>query len=161
MGPLVVVRIAELAVLCREGVLMAIGLGSCVGVGLYDPVARVAGLAHVFLPASVNGRPAGSMPARYADSAVPALAEAMQRQGALLSRLVAKVAGGAQLFLSGEQAGLDVGRRNAEAVLAALSRLGIPVVARDLGGHRGRTMKLYAETGAVEIRAMGLPVQRL
>ena len=157
----VVVPIGQLAVLRDEGVLMAIGLGSCVGVGLHDPVARVSGLAHVFLPASRNGQAAADSPARYADVGVAALVEAMRRKGARPQRLVAKLVGGAQLFLRGDQHGLDVGRRNVEAVLKALAELRVPVAGRETGGRVGRTMKLYVATGRVEITSMGRPVKEL
>ncbi|MEW6046749.1 MAG: chemotaxis protein CheD [Bacillota bacterium] len=153
--PVVVVRIGELHVLRREGVLVAIGLGSCVGVALYDPVRRIAGMAHVFLPASQNGYFPSDAPAKYADTGVPALVSAMRDAGASPRYLVAKIAGGAQLFLRGEQSALDVGRRNAEAVRAALKSLGIEIVAADVGGSRGRTMRLYADSGRVVVTTLG------
>lgn len=159
--PLVTVRIGELHVLRREGVLVAIGLGSCVGVALYDPVRRVAGLAHIFLPASQNGRPAPDSPARYADTGVPALVEAMLQAGASPRQLQAKIAGGAQLFLRGDHSTLEVGRRNVEAVRAALASLGIPLVAEDVGGSRGRTMRLFADSGRVVVTTLGKEAREL
>lgn len=159
--PLVTVRIGELHVLRGEGVLVAVGLGSCVGVALYDPIRRVAGLAHVFLPASLNGRPFPGLPARYADTGVPALVEAMRQAGAHLRQLHAKIAGGAQLFLRGERSGLDVGRRNVEAVRAALAALGVPLVAEDVGGTRGRTMRLFAASGKVVVTMLGREAREL
>lgn len=159
--PLVTVRIGELHVLRREGVLVAIGLGSCVGVALYDPVRRVAGLAHIFLPASHNGRLVPGSPARYADTGVPALVEAMREAGALQRQIQAKIAGGAQLFLRGDHSTLDVGRRNVEAVRAALASLGIPLVAQDVGGSRGRTMRLFADSGRVVVTTLGREAREL
>lgn len=158
---LVAVRIGELRVLRGHGVLAAIGLGSCVGVALYDPVSRVAGLAHIFLPSSHNGRPAPDAPARYADTGVPALVEAMVAAGARTGRLWAKVAGGAQLFLRGDHSTLEVGRRNVEAVHRALAALGIPVVGEDVGGSRGRTMRFFADTGRVLVTTLGSEVREL
>ncbi|WP_324668250.1 chemotaxis protein CheD [Geochorda subterranea] len=158
---LVTVRIGQLHVLKGRGVLAAIGLGSCVGVALYDPVSRVAGLAHIFLPSSQNGRLVADAPARYADTGVPALVEAMAAAGARTARLQAKLAGGAQLFLRGDHATLEVGRRNVEAVRAALRALGIPVVAHDVGGSRGRTMRLFADTGRVVVTTLGREAREL
>ena len=155
------VPIGELAVLREHGVLMAIGLGSCVGLALYDRSVRVAGLAHIFLPASRNGQLNASSPARYADLGVVALMEAVRQQGAHPRRLVAKLVGGAQLFLRGEASPLDIGRRNVESVLKALGQLGVPVVGQETGGHYGRTMKLYVATGRVEVSSMGQPVREL
>jgi len=157
----VTVRIGELRVLKGRGVLAAIGLGSCVGVALYDPVSRVAGLAHIFLPSSQNGRLVAGAPARYADTGVPALVDAMVAAGARRERLQAKLVGGAQLFLRGDHATLEVGRRNVEAVRAALCALGIRVVAQDVGGSRGRTMRLFAETGRVVVTTLGSEAREL
>jgi chemotaxis protein CheD len=133
--------------------LSALGLGSCVGVAAYDPAARVAGMVHVMLPdsaiASAPG-PAG----KYADTAIPALLEAMRRMGAEPARLVIKIAGGAQMFASGS-GNLNIGARNAIAVRAALTHAGLRVRAADTGGSAGRTLELWVDDGRVTVRAVG------
>ncbi|MBE3598850.1 MAG: chemotaxis protein CheD [Limnochordaceae bacterium] len=156
-----IVRIGEIEVARFTGVLMALGLGSCVGVALYDPSTRVAGLAHVFLPSSPNGHLQGEPPARFADTGVDALVRRMEEAGAVRRRLVARIAGGAQLFLRSEGAGLDVGRRNVQAVREALARLAIPIAGEDVGGHRGRSIRLFVETGRVLVSTLGLGAREI
>lgn len=136
-------------------VLVAYGLGSCVGVCLYDPLARVGGLAHVMLPSSgesLNNR----SQTRFADTAVPRLLEEMTRLGASPRRVVAKIVGGAKM-LTGPAfvLGFDIGARNVEAVKAALALSGVPLLASRVGGARGRTVTMHVGTGAVFVRAVG------
>lgn len=122
-------------------VVVCYGLGSCVGVAVYDPVARVGGMAHVVLPNSqaATGADPG---ARYADLAIPRLIDGVLRLGARRERLVCKLAGGAQVLRLGFPSGLDIGARNQEAVLAALEAQRLGPSAADLGGSSGRTMEL-------------------
>lgn len=139
--------------IAREGdALRTLGLGSCVGVALYDPVARVAGLAHVMLPSSAGAKE--SSPAKYADTAIPYLVRLMTDAGAGLGRITAKLAGGAQMFAM-TRPGVEfvrVGPRNVEAVQAALELLSVPVLASDVGGNYGRTVEIDAATGRYLIR---------
>lgn len=157
------VRMAEYRVLQAEGVLLAVGLGSCVGVGLYDRTTRTAGLAHVFLPS--NGRhpqAADSNPGKYADTAVPALLEEMLAMGARKNLITARIAGGSQLFrVPRGVAELNIGERNVEAVKRSLERLRIPLMAEDTGGNNGRTMRLYTDTGRIEISTVGKGLRQL
>ncbi|MEW6583071.1 MAG: chemotaxis protein CheD [Actinomycetota bacterium] len=154
VGQTIKVGLGVLAVSDEKGKgLTALGLGSCIGVAAYDPVARVAGMVHVMLPdsaiATVPG-PAG----KYADTAIPALVEAMRRAGAEPTRLVVKIAGGAQMFASGG-GNLNIGARNAIAVRAALTRAGLRVKAADTGGTFGRTLEMWVDDGRVTVRAVG------
>lgn len=140
------------------GVLIALGLGSCIGVCAYDPQAHVAGMAHVVLPDSAGN---ADVPGKFADTAVPFLMEAMHREGASISRIRVALAGGAQLFRhQGTGARLDVGPRNAEAVQAALERLNIRPIAMDVGGSAGRTVHLYHD-GVVRVKTIGQPERDL
>ncbi len=128
----------ELAVSSTVGdELVAIGLGSCVGLAILDREAGVAGLAHVVLPESLGkSGPAG----KFADLAVPDLIARLADRGAARERLEAVLIGGARMFTVG--ASLDIGARNAEAVREALVKEGVPVVAQELGGTRGRTARV-------------------
>lgn len=154
------VGLGVLAVTDEKGKgLSALGLGSCIGVAAYDPVARIAGMVHVMLPdsaiASAPG-PAG----KYADTAIPALLEAMRRMGAEPARLVVKIAGGAQMFASGS-GNLNIGARNAVSVRAALSQAGLRVKSADTGGNAGRTMELWVDDGRCTVRAVGRDAETL
>ncbi len=160
------VKMAELAV-CRPGdraVLVALGLGSCIGLCLYDPVAKVAGMAHVVLPDSSAARK-DEPPGKYADTAVAALISQMTAAGAIRTRLRAAIAGGAHVFSFGNGSGapgtMDIGARNADAVLRHLQSLRIPVAASDVGGSSGRTVQLFPEDGLVTVRLTGSPESEL
>lgn len=149
------VGIADLNVCAGCGVLKTTGLGSCVGVTLYDPVKRIGGMAHVMLPSSEIARGSVANPAKYADTAIPALFERMLQEGAVARRLVAKLAGGAQMFAyqaTGET--MRIGQRNVEMCKAVLERLDIPICAEDTGGNYGRTIELYCETGVLVVRSV-------
>lgn len=128
----------ELAVSGQAGdELVAIGLGSCIGLALVDRAASVAGLAHVVLPES-QGKTEPK--AKFADLAVPDLIGKLEAAGATRRRLEAVLVGGARMFSVG--ASLDIGARNAEAVRAALSKEGIRIHAEEVGGNRGRTARI-------------------
>lgn len=144
------VRMGEIAIASEDGVLAAIGLGSCIALAVVDVEARIAGLAHVMLPEPASGRQGG--PGRFASTAVPSLVETLVAAGASRERLVAKITGGASMFSGLSPSGvMAVGARNAEAVRLALERLGIPVVAEDLGGNWGRTVHLQAADGRLVV----------
>jgi chemotaxis protein CheD len=132
------VRMGELAVSDTVGdELVAIGLGSCIGLALVDRAANVAGLAHIVLPES-QGKTEPK--AKFADLAVPELIERVVAAGAVRRRLDAVLIGGARMFAVG--ASLDIGARNAEGVRAALDREGIKIQAEEVGGNRGRTARV-------------------
>ncbi len=138
----------------RGAVFLVPGLGSCVGLVIYDSVAGLAGMAHVMLPASAAEH--ADRPAKFADTAVGRLAEVLVGRGARRDRLMAKAAGGAQMFRS-QGDFLTVGARNAEAVLAALEAAAIPVLGTDLGGTWGRTIRFYMGTWVLQVRSPGRP----
>ncbi len=149
------VGMAEIKVSKQSGdVLVALGLGSCIGVCIYDRQAKIAGMAHVVLPAKLHQ--GDDAPGKFANTAIPALLEQMKQQGAALHRLQVAVAGGAQLFsFNGTGPRLDVGQRNKLAVLTALSEYGLLVMAQDLGGSIGRTVYFFVEDGCVRVKTIG------
>ncbi|MCG0238032.1 MAG: chemotaxis protein CheD [Firmicutes bacterium] len=139
----------------RDGeTLVCYGLGSCVGVGLVDPVARVGAMAHVVLPDSSLSRGA-PVEGKFADTAVPALVAQLLRMGAQRARLIAKIAGGARVIHLPGESHLDIGARNVEAVKEALRRAGIPLAAEDTGGSYGRTVLFYTGTGQMVVSTVG------
>ena len=131
------------------------GLGSCVGVVLYDQGREVAGLAHVMLPDSALTKTGPINEAKYADTAVKALYARLVGLGARPAWLKAKLAGGAQMFqFSGGSDLMRIGPRNVEAVLSELKQLKIPVVAQAVGGNSGRTIEFDPKTGLMQIRTV-------
>jgi chemotaxis protein CheD len=139
------IRMGEMAVASTSGVLRTL-LGSCVGIVLYDRRRRVGGLAHVVLPES---REKTDTPAKFVDTAVPALIEAMQALSSEPLRLSARIAGGAQMFAT--SATRRIGDQNIEASEVHLRAMRIPIVGRNVGGSKGRRMTLDVATGSVRI----------
>ena len=138
---------------------IAYGLGSCVGITLYDPQRKMGGLAHVMLPEAPTGATIlPQHPAKFASNGVQAFLQMMEQNGCLRSRLVCKIAGGAQMISNAQKGGVDmfrIGERNTTVVQSELRRLGLRVVASDTGGSVGRTMQLSIATGRVTLRAVG------
>jgi chemotaxis protein CheD len=141
---------ADLNVAGVDESLRTTGLGSCVGIALYDSFTKVSGLAHIMLPTSTNANEPNR--AKYANTAVPLLIELMEKKGANKRRLTAKLAGGAQMFtFAGQSDLMRIGPRNVEAVKEALQLYTIPIVAEDTGGNCGRTIELFSD-GSLVIR---------
>jgi len=134
-----------------EDSLRTLGLGSCVGVALYDPVAKIGGLAHIMLPDHA-GREDAPL-AKFADTGVPFALTLMEQLGAVRRRITAKLAGGAQMFAGTGNDSLRVGPRNVEAVYKALGASSIAVIAADVGDHYGRTIELFCTDGRLSVRS--------
>jgi len=155
------VGIAEFRVTNSPGRLIALGLGSCVAVSLYDPVAKIGGLLHVMLPDSTQfNHNSVKKPSKFADLGVPLLVSEIKGSGGKSSLLQAKIAGGAQMF-SGSDSGfvMNIGLRNVGMVRTILQKLGIKLIAEDTGGNRGRTIILDTSNGSVYVRYAGLPAK--
>lgn len=151
----IVVRVAELIVRQAPAQLDALGLGSCVAVILHDPEARVGGLAHVLLPTAAVGERPDATPGRYAQSAVPALLEAVLAAGAARHRVVARLVGGATMFRNLTAPGLiAIGERNTVAARRALDTLSLPLVAEAVGGDYGRSVRFDLEAGTITVRSV-------
>lgn len=151
------VRMGELAVSKDPGdVFTALGLGSCIGLCAYDPVVKVAAMAHVVLPTALSR--GDSLPAKSADAAVPNLLAEMVKLGAVERRIRVVIAGGAQIFaFKNADVHMDVGARNSKAVTELLEARKIKLIASDTGGGSGRTVKMYVDSGTVGVRVAGKP----
>ncbi|WP_182199179.1 chemotaxis protein CheD [Paraliobacillus salinarum] len=133
------------------------GLGSCVGVVVYDLSMKVAGMAHVMLPDSTLSKKSEFNHYKYADTAIPMLYQQLIDLGARKFALKAKIAGGAQMFsFSSSNDMLRIGKRNEEAVQQHLEQIGIPIIAEDVGGSSGRTIEFNLSTGALYIRTVNM-----
>ncbi|MBB6216501.1 chemotaxis protein CheD [Anaerosolibacter carboniphilus] len=154
-GEIIKVGMADLNVIKHPGTLTTLGLGSCVGITLYDPVTKVSGLAHIMLPSSKAIRN-NSNTAKFADTGIVQLLEDVIKIGASKSRLVSKIAGGAQMFsFSNKNDIMKIGERNVAATKEILDGLRIPIIAEDTGGNFGRTIELYSDTGILLIKTIG------
>ncbi len=153
MSNTVSVGISDLNVVRAPDTLVTFALGSCVGICLYDPAAKVAGLSHILLPKSEQ-IPGNTTPMKFADTAIPMLLVKMQMLGARPPMLQAKIAGGAQMFASATNASIaNIGARNVAAVKETLERLRIPIIAEDTGADYGRTLYFSAEDFVMTIRS--------
>ena len=125
-------------------------LGSCVGVAVYHRRLFIAALSHVVLPDS-SGREAA--PGKFADTAVPRMVEMLQKEGAPVSGLVAKIAGGACMF--GATGPMQIGLANAEAVREQLKAFHIPLLGEDIGGTKGRRVIFECKAGTLTVEIAG------
>lgn len=134
----------------RDGELVALGLGSCIGLAMVDRAGSVAGLAHIVLPQSHED---SSQKGRFADLAVPEMVTMMCHAGASENRLEAVLAGGAKMFDLGPD--LDIGARTEAAVRSALARARISVTGAVTGGRRARTITVRPDDGSVTVSEAG------
>lgn len=155
MGNVIKVGMADLKIAKAPDSLTTLGLGSCIGLTLYDPVAKIGGLVHYMLPDSTKLKNNTNI-AKFGDTGIKELHRLMIRAGANPRRLVAKIAGGAKMFeVSGLSSVGNVGERNAEQAKIELRELRIPLVAEDTGLNYGRTVVLDCENGDYIIKAVG------
>lgn len=149
------VGMADMNVCSAPDSIITMGLGSCVGVVLWDKVARVCGMVHVMLPDS-TAISQNTNKAKFADTGIEELMKRVIEIGGSKDRLVAKIAGGAQMFaINNDVPSLRVGDRNVIAAKKKLKELGVPLVAESTGENYGRTVIFYPETGVYRIRAIG------
>jgi chemotaxis protein CheD len=132
-----------------DTVLSCLGLGSCIALCAYDPVAKVSGLAHIVLP-ECNRNTEINAPGKFATTAVPSLIDQMTQLGARANRLVIKLTGGAQMIQSDSfNLVIQIGQRNIEKTKQALARVNLSISAEDLGGNQGRSVWLYTDSGRI------------
>lgn len=148
------VGIADLKVARMEGLLITYALGSCVGVAMYDPVARLGGLLHIMLPCAERANVDNIY--KFADTGIQEMLRKMQVFGGMRSRFVCKIAGGAKMFEMQGSLG-NIGQRNIESVQNCLRKEGIRLSRQDVGANYARTMSMDVETGIVKVRSYGRP----
>ena len=155
MSELIKVGMADLKICISPNSITTLGLGSCVGVAIRDTKSKIGGLAHVMLPDSTAIANNTNI-YKFADTGIAELVRLMEKEGAKRSFMVAKIAGGAQMFAFQNKSDLvRVGERNVEASKKKLKQLGIPIIAEDTGDSYGRTVVFYPETGNYVIKAVG------
>lgn len=155
MSEVIKVGMADLKICTAPDSVTTLGLGSCVGIAIRDPMTKIGGLAHVMLPDSEAIKNNTNI-YKFADTGIEELVRQMEKAGAKRSRMVAKIAGGAQMFAFQNKSDLvRVGDRNVEASKKKLKELSIPILAEDTGDSYGRTVIFYPETGDYVIKAVG------
>lgn len=155
MSKVIKVGMADLNICKSPDVITTIGLGSCIGLTLYDPVSKIGGMVHYMLPDSTQMRNNSNI-AKFADTGIDELLRQVTKAGANRSRLVAKMAGGAKMFeVSGMSNVSNIGERNAIAAKEKLRELKIRLLAADTGLNYGRTVELHCDTGDFYVKAIG------
>ena len=161
MANMIKVGMADLNICHSPDAITTLGLGSCVGVALYDRTTHIAGLVHVMLPDSTKVRQ-NQNKAKFADTGIDLLIETLEKEGVRKQSLTAKIAGGAQMFaFSSNNDMLRVSERNVEAVKQKLRDLGIRILAEDTGLNYGRTVEFYPENGDFVIKSVGKPIKTI
>ncbi|WP_078430726.1 chemotaxis protein CheD [Alkalihalobacterium alkalinitrilicum] len=155
MSEVVKVGMADLNIVKSPQTIRTSGLGSCVGVVLYDDYSYISGMAHIMLPDSTLAKTGTLNVAKYADTAIVELIQQLKSAGAKTHALRAKIAGGAQMFhFSSTNDMMRIGPRNVDAVREKLKELRIPIVAQDVGGSSGRTIEFNPSTKKLHIRTV-------
>lgn len=150
----IVVKVADLQVAQGDGELVTLGLGSCVAICLHDPVAKVAGMAHILLP-NKSLSPKSDNLAKFPQSAIPVLLEQMGARGADRARITARLIGGAAMFGNLTASGsVQMGERNVVAARQVLQDHGISIKAESTGGTVGRSVRMQAVDGLLMVRTL-------
>jgi len=142
------------AVTIAPHIISSLGIGSCVVLTLYDTKWKLGGLAHIMLPDSKN--PNGYHPPyQCADTAIATLIKELRSMRANPRNIVAKLVGGAKMFLSSDDLSPGIGEQNIISVKYILKRNRLPVIAENTGGNYGRSVEFYLDSGKVMVRAIG------
>ena len=155
------VGVGDLKLTAENGeTLVTYGLGSCIGIAIWDPVAGVAGLLHFMLPESQSDpEKARQNPALYADTGIPLLFRSAYQMGADKKRLLVRVAGGAQVLDS--DGVFNIGKRNYLAMKKIFWKAGVMIHAEEVGGNISRTLRLEAGSGKLLLQEAGQDVREL
>ncbi len=155
------VGMADLNIGRAPDILTTLGLGSCVGIALYDSTTKIGGLAHIMLPDSTQIKNNSNV-AKFADTAIEALINKLLAEGVRKSRLVAKIAGGAHMFeFKNMDDTMRIGTRNVNAVVKILVKNNIPIISQDTGSNYGRTVELYTSTGIFRVKTIGHGIKEI
>ena len=143
-----------------EVALVTYSLGSCIGVAIYDPMAKVGGLLHYMLPeSSLDENRAKKNPYMFGDTGIPLLFKETYRFGAKKNRLKIIVAGGAQIL---DQNGLfNIGRRNHTFLRKLFWRNNVMIDFEAVGGTVNRSLKLEIRTGDTWLKTSGMGTKKI
>lgn len=157
----IMVGIADYKVTSGPHRIITLGLGSCVGICIYDTISMTGGMAHIMLPDSTQFQKV-TKDEKFANLAIPKMVSELKALGVHSRNMTAKIAGGASMFrFADKNLNMDIGRRNILAVRTSLKQLGIPVLAEDTGGYAGRSIILDLKEKTVFIRMVGKNAKKL
>ena len=156
MSEIIRVGMADYKICRAPQKISTLGLGSCLGVVLYDKTTKICGMAHVMMPDSTKiSKNSNRM--KFVDTCLPDMYDEMIRAGAKKTGIIAKLAGGAKMFsYQSNNHFLNIGEQNVTAVHKLLEEWKIPIVAEDVGSNYGRTIELDTVTGELSIKSVGV-----
>ena len=132
-------NMTEMAVSNGSDVLAIHGLGSCLGVAIYDPEKGIGAMAHIMLPCNLTNS-VQSKPGKYVDTAINEMVGDLEKRGCDPETLVAKICGGSRMFKTQRDKKNCIGVKNIKLARKMLKELGIRIIAEDVGGNYGRTI---------------------
>lgn len=155
------VGIADYKISSAPTKIITVGLGSCIGIAIYDKYRNLGGLAHIMLPDSTQFMKLTN-PLKFANLAVVIMVEELVKGGASRYGLTAKIAGGASMFnFSDKAVNMDIGYRNGIAVKEILNELKVPILSMDIGGNKGRTVTFDTSDGVLYIKTAGMQIKQI
>lgn len=148
------VNMAAMEIAQSPARLITRGLGSCLGITLYDPGKKIGGMVHPMLP-DIDKAKIKSNPSRFVNSAIRNMCAELEKRGCARNQLIAKIFGGAHMFgfITADSI-LNVGQKNIEVAQTIFKEMGITVVASEIGGSFGRTIELNLEDGKVLVKTV-------
>lgn len=153
MSEVIKVGMADYKVTKSPNKLITLGLGSCIGITLYDKNKKIGGMAHIMLPK--NNDPAVKS-LKFADVAITEMLNEMIGMGVRVRDIEAKIAGGSQMFsFTASDEKKSVGYRNIVFVKDFLKEKELKIVAEDTGGNVGRTIDIDLATGVLSVKTIG------
>lgn len=148
------VNMAEMKIAQAPAKLVTRGLGSCLGITVYDPFKKIGAMTHAMLP-DIDKARIKSNPARFVNSAIKKMVEEMEKMGSLRTHLIAKLFGGAHMFsFITYDSALNVGQKNIDIAESVFKELGIKLAAQETGGTFGRTVELNLDDGKVLVKTI-------
>lgn len=148
------IGIAEMKVTKSPDKIVTLGLGSCIGLVLYDPISKIGGMVHIMLPTAKSSMNASNK-LKFADTAILELIRVMTAAGAVRSQLIAKLAGGAHMFQSAYKDDImNVGNQNIEMCHKVLQNQSISIRSEDTGGKSGRSLEFCCESSQLQVRTV-------
>ena len=137
------IGMGEYKIASNPTTLVSSGIGSCVVICLYDRTKKIGGMAHAMLPQTPEDYKIDDDEedgARYVDRAVQLLVSNMKSLGCDSSNMMAKIAGGANMFSTLGTYSREIGENNVEMTKKILAEMGIKLVAESTGGTTGRSV---------------------
>lgn len=143
-----------------QDILVTYALGSCIGIVVFDPIAKVGGMLHYMLPDSnLDQNKAKENPAMFADTGIPLLFKSCYKLGAEKKRMLVKVAGGASILDDTNY--FRIGQKNIMAMRKIFWKNNVMIEKEDTGANYNRTLRLEMSTGKVFVRSSGGEMKEL